>query len=50
MKMIPNKDGDLVSQFGNINENDVPLLDILTNLPPQVLNTPHQKNVNKQPY
>ena len=26
MKVISNKDDDLVSQFGNINEKDIPLL------------------------
>ena len=43
MKVISNKDDDLLSQFGNINENDIPLLEILTDLPVQIRDTPHQK-------
>ena len=43
MKVISNKGDDLLSQFGNINENDIPLLEILTDLPPQIRSTPHQK-------
>ena len=33
MKVISNKDDDLLSQFGNINENDIPLLERLADLP-----------------
>ena len=40
--MISKKD-DLLSQFGNIVENDIPLLERLTDLPPQIRSTPHQK-------
>ena len=43
MRAIPNKDGDLVSQFEKINENDTPILEKLANLPPQIKDTPHQK-------
>ena len=43
MKVISNKDDDLLSQFGNINENDIPLLERPADLPPQVRSTPHQK-------
>ena len=43
MKVISNKDDDLLSQFGNINENDIPLLSRLTDLPVQIRDTPHQK-------
>ena len=43
MKVISNKDGDLLSQFGNINENDIPLLERLVDLPKQIRDTPHQK-------
>ena len=43
MKKISNKDDDLLSHFGNINENDIPLLDRLAGLPPQIRSTPHQK-------
>ena len=43
MKVISNKDDDLLSQFGNIIENDIPLLERLTDLPPQITSTAHQK-------
>ena len=43
MKVISNKDDDLISQFGNINENDIPLLERLAELPTQIRSTPHQK-------
>ena len=45
MKVISNKDDDLISQFGNINENDIPLLERLTDLPVQIRDTPHQKTL-----
>ena len=43
MKVISNKDDDLLSQFGNINENDIPLLERLADLPLQIRSTPHRK-------
>ena len=43
MKVLSNKGDDLLSQFGNINENDIPLLERLADLPPQIRSTPHQK-------
>ena len=43
MKVISNKDDDLLSQFGNINENKIPLLERLADLPPQIRDKPHQK-------
>ena len=43
MKVLSNKDDDLLSQFGKINENDIPLLERLADLPPQIRSTPHQK-------
>ena len=43
MRAISNKDGDLVSQFDNINENDIPVLNRLADLPTQIQSTPHQK-------
>ena len=46
MKVISNKDDDLLSQFGNINENDNPLLERLADLPPEIRSTPHQKMLN----
>ena len=43
MKVISNKDDDLLSQFGKITENYIPFLERLVNLPPQIKSTPHQK-------
>ena len=43
MRVISNKDGDLLSQSENINENDIPVLEKLADLPPQIRSTPHQK-------
>ena len=43
MRAISNKDGDLVSQFDNINENDIPVLNRPADLPVQIRDTPHQK-------
>ena len=43
MKVISNKHGDLLSQFVNNIENDIPILERFINLPPQMLDTPHQK-------
>ena len=43
MRAISNKDGDLLSQFDNINENDMPVLEQLADLPVQIRDTPHQK-------
>ena len=43
MKVISKKDHDLLSQFGKINENDIPLLERTNDSPPQIRDTPHQK-------
>ena len=43
MRVISNKDGDLVSQFDKINKNDIPILETLTDLPVKIRDTPHQK-------
>ena len=43
MKAISSKDGDLLSQFDYINENDIPVLNRLADLPVQSRVTPHQK-------
>ena len=43
MKVITKKDDDLLLQFGSINENDIPLLERLADLPPQIRSAPHQK-------
>ena len=45
MRAISNKDGDLLSQFDNINENDIPILERLADLPPQIRDLPHQKKL-----
>ena len=45
MKVISNKDDDLLSQFGNINQNDIPIYERLATLPPQIRSTPHQKKL-----
>ena len=45
MKVISNKDDDLLSQFGSINETEFPILERLPNLPPQIRSTPHQKKL-----
>ena len=43
MRAISNKDGDLLSQFDNFNEDDIPDLSRLADLPVQIGDTPHQK-------
>ena len=43
MRAISNKDGDLLSQYDNNNENDIPILQKLSDLPPQIRDTPHHK-------
>ena len=43
MRVISNKDGDLLFQFDNINENYIPYLSRINYLPPQIRSIPHQK-------
>ena len=43
MRAISNKDGDLLSQFDNIIDNDIPILEQLANLPVQIRDITHQK-------
>ena len=43
MRVTSNKDTDLLSQFDNNNENDIPVLEGLADLQPQIKSTPHQK-------
>ena len=43
MRAISNKDGDLLSQFDNINENDIPVLNRFTDLSVQIRDTPLPK-------
>ena len=45
MRVISNKDGDLVSDFDNINENDIPILEKLADLPTQIRDSPHHKKL-----
>ena len=47
MRVISNKYGDLLSQFDNFNENDIPVFERLADLPPQIKSTPHQKMLMK---
>ena len=42
MRVILNKDGDLISQFDNINESDIPFLESLQDLLIQISDSPHQ--------
>ena len=43
MRAISKKDGDLLFQFDNNKENDIPIPEKLADLPPQIRSTPHQK-------
>ena len=43
MKVISNKEGDLLSQFDNINENDIPVPERHLILPPQTRDSQQQK-------
>ena len=43
MRAISNKYGDLLAQFDNINEDDIPVLNRLADLPVQIRDSPHQK-------
>ena len=45
MRVMSNKDGAMLSHFDNINENDIPLLSGITDLPQQLRDTPHQKRL-----
>ena len=47
MKVISNKDGDLLSQFDSINGNDILVLDRFADFPPQIRSEPHQKMLLK---
>ena len=39
LKIISNKDGDMLSQFDNINENDIPFLSRINDLTPGIRST-----------
>ena len=43
MRAIPKKDNDLLPQFDKINENDIPILERLQDLPVQIRDSPHQQ-------
>ena len=43
MRAISNKDGDLLSQFDIVNENDIPILERLQDLPVQIRVRLYQK-------
>ena len=43
MRAISNKDGDFLSQFDNLFENVIPILEQLADLPVQIRDTLHQK-------
>ena len=45
MRAMSNKVGDLLSQFDNINENNITSIESLADLPPQIRDTPHQKKL-----
>ena len=45
VRVISNKDGDLLSQFDNINEKDIPLLETLQDLSPQTRDKPQRKTL-----
>ena len=48
MRAISNRDGNLLSQYDNIKENDIQILEKLQDLPKQIGDTPHQKKlINK---
>ena len=49
MRAISNKDGDLISHFDNIKQNDIPILEQLADLPVQIRDTPHQKMLINNP-
>ena len=43
MRVISIEDADLLSQFDSINENKIPILERLQDLPPEIRDTSHQK-------
>ena len=43
VKVISNKDGDLLSQFDDIKKNHIAVLEQLADLPPQIRSAPRQK-------
>ena len=49
MKVISIKGDDLISQFNDINENEIPLFERSTNLLRQIRDTSHQKMLIDNP-
>ena len=45
MRVISIEDSDLLSQFDKFIEIDIPILERLANLPPQIRDTLHQKMI-----
>ena len=45
MTVISNKEGDILSQLDIINENDIPVLERLAHLPPQIRSTQQKKTI-----
>ena len=45
LRVISNKDGVLLSQFDNINESDISVLEILADLPHQIRDSPQQETL-----
>ena len=45
MRAISKRDGDLLSEFDKISENDIPIVERLQDLPPQNRDTPQQKKL-----
>ena len=43
LKVISNKDGDIISHIDKFNENDIPVPKRLLKPPPQISDTPHQE-------
>ena len=43
MKDISNRDGDFLSQFDNINEKDISIIERVADLPPQIRDSSHKK-------
>ena len=45
MRAISNKNGNLSSQFDNIKQTDIPILERFADLPTEIKYTPHQKSL-----
>ena len=48
MRRRSKKDGDILCQFNNINENDFTVFEKLADLPAQILSRPHQRPNQKR--